>query len=54
LQRGVEQDAPEIAVVIGLWRGGAAARFGGGGFGGRTHALSYHHRLVNVSTDYTD
>jgi len=57
LQRGVDQDAPEIAMVIGLWRGRpgrAAARFGGGGFHGRTHALSYHHRLVNVSIDYTD
>ena len=34
LQRGVDQDPPEIAVVIGLWRsrpGGAAARLGGGG-----------------------
>ena len=33
LQRGVDQDPPEIAVVIGLWRGRpgrAAARFGGG------------------------
>ena len=45
LQRGIDQDAPEIAVVIGLWRGAAAARFGGGRFGsrrfgGRTHALS--------------
>ena len=62
LQRGVDQDPPEIAMVIGLWRGrprNAAPRLGGGGFGsgrsgGRTHALFYHHRLVNVSTDYTD
>ena len=62
LQRGVDQDAPEIAVVIRFCRGRpghAAARFGGGRFGsrrfgGRTHAPSYHHRLVNVSGDYTD
>ena len=48
LQRGIDQDTPEIAVVIGLWRGRpghAAPRFGGGrfgssSFGGRTHALS--------------
>ena len=36
LQRGVDQDPPEIAMVIRLWRwgaGNAAARFGGG-FGG--------------------
>ena len=33
LQRGIDQDAPEVAMVIGLWRGRpgrAAARFGGG------------------------
>ena len=58
LQRGVDQDAPEIAVVIRLWRsrpGRAAARFGGRGIlAAGTHALSYHHRLVNVSIDYTD
>jgi hypothetical protein len=62
LQRGVDQDPPEIAVVIRFWRGGARhaaagfgdVSFGNGRFGGSTHGLSYHHRLVNVSTDYTD
>jgi len=54
LQRCVDQDPPEIAMVIRLWRGRPAdptARFAGGsrgwGFGGGTP-------LVNVSTDHTD
>src|SRR5690349_8997766 len=62
LQRGVDQDPPEIAMMIGLWHssaGGSPARAGGSGlgsgwFGGTTHAPPYHHRLVNVSIDYTD
>jgi hypothetical protein len=29
LQCGVDQDPAEVAVVIGLWRRGAAARLGG-------------------------
>jgi hypothetical protein len=43
LQRGIDQDAPEIAVVVGLWRrdaGRPAARFGGWGLGNGTHRLS--------------
>jgi hypothetical protein len=40
LQRGLDQDAPEIAVMIGFWRrwraaAGSAFRFGGDGHGKR-------------------
>ena len=47
LQRGIDQDAAEVAMVVGLWHrraGGTAARahggFGGRRFGGSAHGLS--------------